>query len=205
MSVYPITDWLKAEVPPELHDNPAVAAIIETLGEYEHGTADVEDVGGPVTGAMSNMATVTLEQYAAVALDLCLMLGGGPDEQGPPPVDPSPKPSKPRQTTIAYQTWNQDQSWHYERILRLGDHKLRIYGRHNAYRHQSYISLQKWDGTQWQHLKTISGAVMATWNTQYGPGGPESQYTRKVLSHEMLDAFLKDETVLVNLAKQLLF
>lgn len=68
--VYPITDNLKDEIPSELHAIPAIAAIIETVGEYEHGTADVEDV--------SSAHPVTMEQYAAVALDLALVIGNTP-------------------------------------------------------------------------------------------------------------------------------
>jgi hypothetical protein len=62
--IYPITEKLKSNIPPEMRTSPAVAQIIETVGEYEHGTADVNDVGN-----------VTLKQYAAVALDLALAIG----------------------------------------------------------------------------------------------------------------------------------
>lgn len=74
--VYPITDNLKDEIPSELHDHPAIAAIIETVGEYEHGTADVGDV--------SSADPVTMKQYAAVALDLAMVIGEAVYKPGAP-------------------------------------------------------------------------------------------------------------------------
>lgn len=193
MSSYPITDRLKSDLPSNLHAHPAVAAIIEAVGEYEHGTADVGDVH----------ADLTLEQYAAVAEDLALTIVNSGDGD-PDGIPQPPKVKSPRAATISYETWNQDQSWHYERVIKLGDHKLKVYGRHNAYRNQSYISIQRWAGDAWQHMRTISGAQMATWKATYGPGGPESAYTTRIMRDEMLTAFGEDEIKLVKFAKQIL-
>lgn len=111
----------------------------------------------------------------------------------------------PRPAEIDFRVWNQSQSWHYERIVRLGDHKLRIYGRHNAYQNQSYISLQRWDGVQWQHMQTISGAQMSSWFMGYGPGGPEAQYSTKSMHKNMLAAMMRDEGNLIETATKILF
>jgi hypothetical protein len=73
-SVYPITANLEDELSQFL-DVPAVQLIIETVGEYEHGTADVED--------LVQQEPINLKQYAAVALDLALVIGG----QSKPAVD----------------------------------------------------------------------------------------------------------------------
>lgn len=123
----------------------------------------------------------------------------------PPPTPTGAYVTHTPVTQITFRTWNQNQSWHYERVIKMGDHKLRINGRHNAYQNQSYISIERWDGTKWQHIQTIAGAVMASWTrANFGPGGPESQYTRKTISNEMLSAFEVDEDELVEAAAAIL-
>jgi hypothetical protein len=61
-TVYPVFKNLRAELN-KLPAHPVLDMIAETVAEYEHGTANVEDVEG-----------VTLKQYAAVALDLALVI-----------------------------------------------------------------------------------------------------------------------------------
>jgi hypothetical protein len=56
-------------------------SIIEAIGEYEHGTADVDAVEG-----------VTMTQYAAVAMDL---LRGFCNVNGPEPFSPEKAPEEP--------------------------------------------------------------------------------------------------------------
>ena len=71
--LYPQTRMVFDEVADHL-PHPEAETILETLGEYEHGRADVEDVGP----AGDN---VSIRQYAAVALDLALVFinkGAGP-------------------------------------------------------------------------------------------------------------------------------
>ena len=68
-NIYPITSELEKQFENEkdnssvLTYNQIVEAFIETIGEYEHGTADVVDCEG-----------VTLKQYKEVAADLLLVL-----------------------------------------------------------------------------------------------------------------------------------
>lgn len=106
--------------------------------------------------------------------------------------------------TISFRTWNQGQSWNYERIVNLQGHKLKVTCRHSAYKDQSYSSIQRWDGVKWQHVETISGALMESWNCQHGLGGPESQYITKMLSATLLTAFGKDEEQLLEIAAAIL-
>ena len=63
--VYPRTTALKGLVAqyPALQGDRTVARIIEIAGEYEHGSADVEDLG------------VSMKRYFAVVEDLLLSLG----------------------------------------------------------------------------------------------------------------------------------
>jgi hypothetical protein len=94
MSEYPVTEKLKAEVGAAIyipavrtiveavaeyeHGNvgviyiPAIRTIVDAVAEYEHGSVDVDDVCPD--------EPVTLEQYAAVALDLILTLMDGQRE-----------------------------------------------------------------------------------------------------------------------------
>lgn len=59
---YPVTAKAKADLAEYLHIE-AVATLVEALGEYEHGSADIVATG------------LTLEQYAVVVVDLGLYLG----------------------------------------------------------------------------------------------------------------------------------
>lgn len=72
--LYPISAKLVADVIASgFAEIIAVQSIVEAVGEYEHGSVDVEDVNPD--------APVDLEQYAAVAFDLILMIGGRGEER----------------------------------------------------------------------------------------------------------------------------
>lgn len=68
--VYPVTAALEAELV-DYRGNPTIELFIETMAAYEHGSADLEDVGAPDGDTMRKL---TLRQYAAVALDLALVV-----------------------------------------------------------------------------------------------------------------------------------
>jgi hypothetical protein len=125
------------------------------------------------------------------------------------PDSPTPWPTRAYTagtpvTQISFRTWNQNKSWHYERIIKMGDHKLRINGRHNAYQQQSYISVERWDGSQWQHMQTIAGAAMNSWNVPHGRVGAAGLYVVDVLPDTLLHAFESDEDELVEAAAAIL-
>lgn len=61
--VYPVTDRLRKDLAAHL-GNPIVQQMVDIVGEYEHGTAEVSDVA----------PRLTLRQYAAVVKDIVLTL-----------------------------------------------------------------------------------------------------------------------------------
>ncbi len=73
-SVYPVTtelrnavaEMLKGQMPLSKELEKTVNIIFETVGEYEHGTAETEDV--------CEQEPISLRQYSAVALDLILCI-----------------------------------------------------------------------------------------------------------------------------------
>ena len=67
--VYPVTARTERALGDAALAIPAVRQIVDILGEYEHGTADV-DIIHP---------DLTLEMYAAVILDLALTLANRDD------------------------------------------------------------------------------------------------------------------------------
>jgi hypothetical protein len=67
-AVYPITANLVDAVIEAGYENlPVAIMMVETVGEYEHGTADVEDV--------CEQEPINIKQYAAVVLDMILTIG----------------------------------------------------------------------------------------------------------------------------------
>ncbi len=65
--IYPVTDEFKDSVTGSDLDSPLAAKIAEMIGEYEHGTADIED--------LFPEEPISLKQYAAVALDILCGIG----------------------------------------------------------------------------------------------------------------------------------
>lgn len=68
--VYPITAKLRTDAAASIalldqRGRSVALTMLEIVGEYEHGTTDVEDVN----------PTLTVEAYAAVVLDLILSMG----------------------------------------------------------------------------------------------------------------------------------
>jgi hypothetical protein len=61
---------------------------------------------------------------------------------------------------ISERVYKRSQSWHYERTVnvyvsdwRNGQaHKLKVYICRNAYDAQSYATVSRWDGSQWQNM-----------------------------------------------------
>lgn len=67
--VYPVTAELTAAVVEAGYgDLPVAQQVVDIVGEYEHGAADVEDV--------CEQEPINIKQYAAVALDIILSIGG---------------------------------------------------------------------------------------------------------------------------------
>ncbi len=80
MSVYPITDKVKEELV-EFVTNPAIESMINALGEYEHGTADVEGVFDDIfrehadeIKRREDYGELCLKLYAAALQDLALTI-----------------------------------------------------------------------------------------------------------------------------------
>jgi hypothetical protein len=71
--------------------------------------------------------------------------------------------SKPYpETVISDRIWNSEQSWYRERIIAIGDQRIRFYLRCNAYKFQSYAEVELWRGSEWSQIHRIAGMAMAT-------------------------------------------
>lgn len=138
-SIYPITANLADEAAP-VGESAVARAIIDAVGEYEHGAADVDDIKVDGVG-------LTLKQYAAVALDIILILGGDPILV----------------EVLNMAQYRADQSWNRETLIQLGKHRLLVEIRHNAYQFQSHSRVKRWDGNKWQLVATIPYTAMTSW------------------------------------------
>ena len=62
----------------------------------------------------------------------------------------------PNPETISERCWNSEQSWHYEKtvswLMNSAWHKLRVCIRRNAYDHQSFARVERWNGEQWHQV-----------------------------------------------------
>ena len=53
---------------------------------------------------------------------------------------------------ISEKLYNANQSWCYDSIVKIDEHKLRVSIRRNAYDSQSYCKISRWDGTKWHFI-----------------------------------------------------
>lgn len=52
------------------------------------------------------------------------------------------------------------QDVHYLGLFQAGDHKLRISARFDSYRDQSYAKIERWSGSEWKEIYTLSGRAL---------------------------------------------
>lgn len=187
-TVYPLTAMLEEELSPVKH-NPAVKAILEAVGEYEHGTASVEDVCAA--------DPVTMSQYASVALDIALIITNTLDVgmHEDDPDDGTGEPNVPQTPFVILnqRLWKGNQSVDRETFLGFGKHKLLVEQHHDGYVFQSYSRIKKWDGDQWQYLAHVPR--MASW-------GRDLSYVEPVT--KFVGPFDADQETLEELARVVL-
>jgi len=93
--------------------------------------------------------------------------------------------------------FNTDQSWQYQALWQLGEDRLRILIRRNAYDHQSYARVEVFSFAlrKWEPLADLPYAKMSV--TKAG----RISYVNTSLTDNQKAYFLQDERELIRLAK----
>lgn len=97
--------------------------------------------------------------------------------------------------------WQGPQSWEYEELLEIGEHKLRVRIDSDSFDFPSSAVCERWDGSAWRQVSSIPSQLM---ESRHGGKQRPVSFVNRSLTSEAREAYDSDRNKLVAEARMVL-